>query len=247
MNMLNFLRRKKDNVQLFYHTDMHNHILPGVDHGSQSVEQSLQMLEAEIKMGIKRVICTPHVTAETFENTPDTILPAFEVLKNAVAEAGLDVELHVSAEYRLDDFWNKQYAAGNLIPMPGKFLLVENSFMQELLELDELLFDLAIKGYQPILAHPERYGYYSHRHHRYETMHNAGVCFQLNILSLAGYFGSSARDNAVWLVKNGMVDMLGTDMHNLEHAEIIMEYLRSKDWRKMSALLEPHIMNDDIA
>lgn len=242
--MFNFLRKKKENVTLFYNTDVHCHILPGVDHGSQSVEQSLEMLEEEIKMGISRVICTSHVTAETFENTPETLTQAFQTLSQAVKEAGLDIELHASAEYRIDEYWDSQYSQGNVLPMPGNYILMENSFQQELLQLDELLFDLMLKGYKPILAHPERYGYYSHRHNRYEKMHSQGVKFQVNLLSLAGYFGQGARDNAMWLVKNGMVDMLGTDMHNLEHAHIIQDYLRSKDWKKLSVQLTPHIIND---
>lgn len=244
--MFNFLHKKKENVTLFYNTDVHCHILPGVDHGAHTVEQSLEMLEEEIKMGINRVICTSHVTAETFENTPESLTNAYNILCQAVKDAGLDIELHASAEYRIDEYWEQQYALGNVLPMPGKYILMENSFQQELLQLDELLFDLMLHGYKPILAHPERYGYYSHRHHRYEKMHGQGVKFQVNLLSLAGYFGQGARENAMWLIKHGMVDMLGTDMHNTEHAHIIQEYLRSKDWRKLAPQLMPNIINDNV-
>lgn len=246
MNMFNFLHKKRENVALFYNTDVHCHILPGVDHGSQSIEQSLLMLEEEIKMGINRVICTSHVTADTFENTPESLTNAFNILSQAVKEEKLDIELHVSAEYRIDEYWDKLYQEGNIIAMPGNYILMENSFQQELLQLDELFFNLMLKGYKPILAHPERYGYYSHRHNRYQTIHNAGVKFQVNLLSLANYFGQGARDNAMWLIKNGMVDMLGTDMHNVEHARIIQDYLRSKEWKKLCPHLIPYIINDSV-
>ena len=109
-------KRSKEQVKLFYNTDIHCHILPGVDHGSQSVEQSLDMLRAEQEMGINRVILTSHVTAVTFENTRESLLHAYEVLKQAVADAGLDIELHVSAEYRMDEYFDKEYAADHLIP-----------------------------------------------------------------------------------------------------------------------------------
>ncbi|HAP50180.1 MAG TPA: hypothetical protein DCQ56_03045 [Porphyromonadaceae bacterium] len=244
--MFNLFKRKKEDVKLFYHTDVHCHILPGVDHGSQNVEQSLAMLEAEKSMGIDRVICTSHVTAETFENTPESLTAAYEVLKKAVDEAGLDIEIHASAEYRIDEYWNKEYAAGHILPMPGNYLLLENSFHQELLELDEMLFDLQVKGYKPILAHPERYSYYSRRRQRYEKLHSMGVKFQINILSLTGYFGAGARDNVLWLIKNKMVDMLGSDMHNLDHAQIIKDYLRTKDWHKQSELIKERILNDIV-
>ncbi len=242
--MFNFFRKSKKNVNLFYNTDVHCHILPGVDHGSQSVEQSLEMLKAEMDMGISRVMCTSHVTAETFENTPESLTAAYNTLCEAVKREGLDIELYASAEYRIDEYWDQQYAAGKILPMPGKFILMENSFQQELLQLDELMFDLMVKGYRPILAHPERYGYYSHRRQRLDQLHGAGVKFQVNLLSLAGYFGQGPRDTAMWLVKHGLVDMLGTDMHDMNHAQVIQDYLRSKDWRKVVKQVEPHIIND---
>ena len=239
-------KRSKEQVKLFYNTDIHCHILPGVDHGSQSVEQSLDMLRAEQEMGINRVILTSHVTAVTFENTRESLLHAYEVLKQAVADAGLDIELHVSAEYRMDEYFDKEYAADHLIPMPGNHLLLENSFQQELMNLSDLLFELQVKGYHTILAHPERYSYYSHRRKRYEELHNAGARFQVNILSFTGYFGEEARESALWFAQNGMIDYLGSDMHNVKHAHIIMDYINSKEWKKLSPEIESTVKNDLI-
>ena len=244
--MFNIFHRKKENNQLFYNTDVHCHILPGVDHGSQNVEQSIEMLRAERDMGITRVILTSHVTAETFENTPDTLRPAFEILKQVVAETEdiSHMKLYLSAEYRMDEFWDKQYTLGNQIAMPGNYILMENSFHQELLGLDELLFDLKVKGYKPILAHPERYIYYAQRKQRLEQLHNTGTKFQVNLLSLAGYFGQHCRETALWLVKRGMVDMLGSDMHGMEHVKVIQDYINSKEWRKLVPQIQGHIIND---
>ena len=239
-------RRNKEQVKLFYNTDVHSHILPGVDHGSQSLEQSLDMLRAEAEMGVKRVILTSHVTAITFENTRETLTDAFLKLKDAVTDEGLDMELFLSAEYRMDEYFDKEYAADHLIPMPGNHILLENSFQQELMNLDELMFDLQVKGFRTILAHPERYPYYSRRHKRYEQLHNAGARFQVNILSFTGYFGEEARDSALWLAKNGYIDYLGSDMHNVKHAHIIMHYLNSKEWKKLSRDLEQTVKNDYI-
>ena len=238
--------RKKEQVKLFYNTDVHCHILPGVDHGSRSVEQSLELLEAQMEMGIHRVILTSHVTAVTFENTRESLTSAFEVLKQAVTEAGLDMELHLSAEYRMDEYFDKEYKAGHLIAMPGNHILLENSFQQELLNLDELLFDMQVQGYKTILAHPERYTYYSRRRKRYEALHNAGARFQVNLLSFTGYFGEEARESALWFARNGMIDYLGTDMHNIKQAHIIMDYLNSKEWRKMAPGLQETVKNDMI-
>lgn len=242
--MFNIFKSKKKDTKLFYHTDVHCHILPGVDHGSQSLEDSLNMIRAELEMGINRIILTSHVTAETFENTPETLNAAFETLQEAVKSEGLEVELFVSAEYRIDEYWNKEYKLGNQIPMPGKFILLENSFQQEMLELDDLLFDLQTNGYKPILAHPERYSYYAVRRTRLEQLHSKNVKFQVNLLSLAGYFGPGAKELANWLIKNNMCDMLGSDMHNMSHAKTISDFLASKEWRKIEETLKGRIMND---
>jgi len=228
-----FQRKSKKDAKLFYTTDVHSHILPGVDHGSQSVEESLEMLQAQLDMGISHVMCTSHVTAETFENTPESLTAAYEELKNAIVREGLPINIYVSAEYRIDEYWTQEYEAGHLLPLPGNHVLLENSFAQELIGIDNMMFDLQVKGYRPILAHPERYRYYNDRRDRYKTLHNASVKFQINILSLAGYFGKGARERALWLIQNNLCDMLGSDMHNMEHAQIIKEYIGSRDWRKL--------------
>ncbi len=244
--MFNIFKKNKQDATLFYSTDVHCHILPGVDHGAQTVEDSLAMLRAQKDMGISRVVLTSHVTAETFENTPETLKSAFELLKQAVSEAEdlCHMQLFLSAEYRIDEFWDKQYKLGNQIAMPGNYILMENSFHQELLELDNLLFDLRVKGYRPILAHPERYGYYAQRHQRLEQLHNMGIKFQVNLLSLAGYFGQHCRETALWMAKNGMVDMLGSDMHGMDHAKVIKAYINSKEWRKLVPIVQLQIIND---
>ena len=242
--MFNLFRRKKNDARLFYSTDVHCHILPGVDHGAQTVDDALQMLAVQKMMGISRVVLTSHVTAGTFENTPQTLNDAFQVLKQAVDKTDLGIELFLSAEYRMDEYWTEQYALGNEIAMPGGYLLMENSFHQELLGLDDLLFDLKVKGYKPVLAHPERYGYYGQRKQRLEQLHGMNIKFQVNLLSLAGYFGGQCRETALWLAKQGMIDMLGSDMHNMEHAEVILKYINSSEWRKIEPFVKTHVIND---
>ncbi len=246
MGFFNIFSRRKEPVELFYDTDVHCHILPGVDHGAQDLSQSIDLLSREFDMGIRRVVCTSHVTEGSFENTRESLMAAYELLCAEVKRQQLPLELYVSAEYRVDDYFVREYKAGHLLPMPGNWLLIENSFQQELMELDDLIFDLQVNGYNLIMAHPERYPYYASRHERYESLHNAGVKFQVNLLSFAGYFGGNARDAAMWLVKNGLVDMLGSDMHYAGHAEVIAEYLTTKEWRRLAAELEPHIINDTI-
>lgn len=243
--MFNFFKKKKSEpVELFFHTDIHCHLVPGIDDGQKEAVPAAELVAREYAWGIRRIITTPHVTQDTFENTPDTIGNAFEKLRAAVEANGTDIELLHSAEYRIDGFFQAQLEAGNVNPMPNNYLLVENSFVQEAWHLDEFLFDLKLKGFRPILAHPERYTYYHGKRQRYEQLHNAGTLFQVNLLSLAGHYGKDVKHMAEYLVENNMVDFLSSDMHNLNHCEAIEAYIGSKDYKRHAAHLAPRILND---
>lgn len=243
--MFNFFR-KKEKTTLPYKTDVHCHILPGVDHGAQDTEHAIELIKMQMEMGITRLILTPHITKGSFENTPETINKAFDVFKEAVTKSGLDIELAVSAEYRLDEFSLAQFNENRIIPLPQNHILIENAYQQERLDLDEIIFDLQIKNYTPILAHPERFAYYANKKDRYTQMHGVGVLFQVNLLSFAGYFGKTARQNAEWLLQHNLIDMLGSDIHHENHANVISEYTRTKDFRKVMARLEGRLVNDSI-
>ena len=244
--MFHFFRKKTADSTLFYHTDVHSHILPYVDHGAQHTQMGIDLLKAEMKMGISRVVLTSHVTSEVFENTNDSLTQAFIPFQEAVKEAGIDIQLHLSAEYRIDEFWRKQYEEGKILPMPGNYLLLENSFYQELIGSEQIMFDLNCRGYHPILAHPERYPYYAQDKDRYTAMHQSNVLFQVNILSFTGYFGHTARETAFWLLNHDLVDFLGSDIHHHKHAKIIKDYLAGKEWRKIAQKLQGRILNDEV-
>ncbi len=225
----------KEPEKLPFHTDIHCHIVPGVDDGSPNLEKSVELAERMSRWGISRIFLSPHVTQDTFENTPDTLAAPFEKLQNGVKEAGVPMELSMHAEYRIDEFFLQQIEAGNLRPMPGNHLLVENAYAQEPWGLDNLLFDLRLKGYVPVLAHPERYLYYStSNRERYRQLHDTGLLFQINLLSLAGAYSKTEKQTAEWLLEQGMVDFIGTDLHRMGHADCIDTYLNSKDYKKHS-------------
>lgn len=245
--MFNFLFGKKApaEARLFYKTDVHCHIMPGVDHGASDEAESLQLIEAEQRWGIERIILTPHVTETTFENTPETLAAGFDRITRAVSDAANPIRLAYSAEYRIDTLFTEQYENDRLVPMPEKYILVENSYVQEPWDLDKLLFDLRLKGFTPILAHPERFKYYHHKPERYEQLHAAGF-FQINLLSLAGYHGKEEKKVAEKLVAKGYADFLGSDIHHSRHVEAIDAYLRTKDYRRMLPYLEKSVKNDTI-
>ena len=158
--MFSLFKKKIEKAELCFNTDIHCHIVPGNDDGSPDVTTSVELVERMKGWGINRIIASPHVTQEAFENTPEIIGQALAPLKSELETKGIDVELSHSAEYRIDEFFLSQLECGNIVSLPGNYLLVENSFLQEPWNLDKILFDLKVRGYKPILAHPERYYYY---------------------------------------------------------------------------------------
>ena len=235
--------KKKEPMQLWFTTDIHCHIIPGVDDGSPDPDTSVELVRRMQGWGLKRIIASPHVTQDTFENTPATLAPAFAELKSALISNDIDIQVSYSAEYRMDDNFLTHVENEILIPIAHDYLLVENSFIQEPWNIDQLLFDLKVKGFRPILAHPERYRYYhSSNRKRYEAIHAAGTMFQINLLSLAGYYGKEEKAIAEWLIEKGMADFIGTDLHNHRHADAIDTYLSSRDCRRHTAAFHP--LND---
>ena len=132
------------------------------------------------------------------------------------------------------------------MPYPGNYILIENSFMQEPWNLDQLIFDLQVKGYRPVMAHPERFSYYYEKRNRYKALHDAGALFQINVLSLSGYYGKAEKQVAEWLIDNNMVDFNGTDLHNHRHADSIEAYLMSKDAARHADKLAGRVLNNTL-
>ena len=243
--MFNFFS-KKTPEKLWFATDIHCHIIPGIDDGSPSAEKSVELVENMQAWGIERIFASPHVTQGSFPNTPETIAAARKKLQDALDAKGNPLQLDNSAEYRVDDPIAEQRDKGILLTLPGNRLLVENSFIQEPMGFDNLLFELQVSGFRPILVHPERYYYYYSDPDRYRAIHNAGVEFQINLLSLSGYYGKDEKRIAEKLIDMGLVDYVGTDLHGRRHVDSINAYLGSRDFRRHRAALENVIKNDTI-
>lgn len=245
--MLGLFKRSKERTQLPVTTDIHCHIVPGVDDGSPNVETSVELVEGMRSFGFERIFASPHVTDTSFENTPDLLDPALADLNAALAKKGDGFQVDRHAEYRLDDFFSEQLAKGLVTTLPQDFILVENSFMQEPWDLEQIVFDLKIKGFRPILAHPERYEYYAVRNRaRYHELHAAGLLFQINLLSLANHYGGYERETAEWLIERNLVDFIGTDIHRQRHIESIDQYLRTSRARKHFTALKGKLLNDTL-
>lgn len=190
-------------------TDYHNHILPGVDDGFKTLEESLKGLEYFEELGVQKIIFTPH-RMNGVNTTPDQIESAYKSLLEAYQGK---IQLSLSGEYMLDSGFEERMNAG-LLPLEEKKVLVETSYLSAPNNFKELLFMLSVAGYTPVIAHPERYSYMGEQDYR--RLKEKGYLFQLNLLSLTGYYGSQAAQKANFLLEKGLYDMAGTDIHNLK-------------------------------
>lgn len=202
--------------------DMHSHLLPGIDDGSPDMATSLKLIRGMMELGYSQFITTPHIMWDMYKNTREVILNKLELLRAAVKEEGLNVEINAAAEYFLDD-----YVAGlvknnePLLTVSGNMVLTEFSMAYPSHSLKDILFDMQMQGYQPIIAHPERYIYLEQNKEFYEELKDIGCLFQLNILSLSGYYGKTVQELAQYLLKKGHYDLVGTDLHNSRHLDAL--------------------------
>lgn len=203
--------------------DYHSHVLPGLDDGATDLQNAAELVSAMKSWGFEKITCTPHINA-LYRNTPDGIRRAFDALQEELEDRKTDITLAMSAEYRLvPETWSEVMEKGWLMPIEDRYILTELPISKReeigwIRPLEEFR-KLVSMGLTPILPHPERYFYLSHR----ELMEfvEAGVVIQCNYGSLAGLYGIEARDRALALVSEGIVSLYGTDMHNLKYVEII--------------------------
>lgn len=196
-------------------TDWHSHILPGVDDGVQTIEDALEILHRYEELGFKRIWLTPHVM-EDFPNTPENLRERFEELKKVYKG---NLELHLAAENMIDSLFQERLKTDTFLPIgdEGRHLLVETSYVNPPLGMEDTIDKIMAMGYFVILAHPERYRYMEEEDYR--KWKEKGVLFQSNLMSFVGGYGESARKKAEWLLKEGMIDMFGSDIHRLAFFE----------------------------
>lgn len=191
-------------------TDHHSHILPGVDDGVKKMETSLKVLERYEQLGIVEVWCTPHVM-EDIPNTTAGLQARFAELCEVYQGP---IKLHLAAEYMMDELFEERLEQGDLLKLgdEGNQVLVETSYFTPPMDMDAILRRIKQKGIYPMLAHPERYVYMNKE--RYKELKNNGIRFQLNLSSVAGAYGSEAKDKALWLLKQNFYNIAGSDLHS---------------------------------
>lgn len=212
-------------------TDHHSHILPGVDDGVKKMEVSLKVLERYEQLGIAEVWCTPHVM-EDIPNTTAGLQARFAELCEAYQGP---IKLHLAAEYMMDALFEERLEQDDLLELgnDGNQVLVETSYFNPPMDLDSILRRIKQKGLYPMLAHPERYVYMGKD--RYKALKESGIRFQLNLSSLAGGYGSEAKDKANWILKQGYYNIAGSDLHSSKN----IDYWSARAPRALKKLLQP--------
>lgn len=205
------VKKLEESGMLSGFTDWHSHILPGVDDGIRSMDSALEVLDRYEKAGVKKVWLTPHVM-EDFPNTPESLRARYEELKNAYKGS---VDIRLASENMLDSLFDERLDKNEFLPIgdEGKHLLVETSYMNPPYGMKEMIRRAMSKGYNLVLAHPERYRYMDEADYR--DLKKQGLLFQMNFISLVGGYGETARKKAEWLLKEGMIDLTGSDLHRL--------------------------------
>ena len=227
--------------------DIHSHILPGIDDGSPDLETSLQLIKSLYALGIRKSIATPHIIGDLYRNTPETINAALEEVRQGCIDAGIDIELSAAAEYMLDDhFMELLRQQSPLLTLHKNIILTEISYTMAPANLEEMAFNIITQGYQPILAHPERYFFYHDNYDAYYHLKELGFHLQVNLLSLTGYYGKGVAKAAKFILKKDLASLVGTDLHHarhlsaLQHKEnlaVFHEHLGNKKFNDLDDLL----------
>jgi tyrosine-protein phosphatase YwqE len=213
--------------------DMHSHLIPGVDDGAKTLEESIALIQRMHELGYKKLITTPHIQNEFYKNTPETILPGLDKIREALRVENIPVELEAAGEYLVDDGLEEKISTGGLMTFGDNYVLVELSYFNPHPNLKTFIFNLQIEGYKVILAHPERYSYWFNDFAKFEDLKDRGVYFQLNLVSLAGYYPDPVKKFAEKLIEKGMIDFVGSDMHNMNYMDAIEDCLKERSLAKL--------------
>jgi tyrosine-protein phosphatase YwqE len=218
----------------FLGTDIHSHLIPGIDDGAQTIEDSLELIKRLITLGFKQIITTPHIKYDHYPNNSAIINQGLEELKKSLIANNIHIPIKAAAEYYIDDHFVKLLEAGDLLTITDNQVLVELSFLFEPVRFQDFVFKMMTKGYRPILAHPERYLFYHKKMEIYKELKNMGCLLQLNAASVSGYYGKEVKQAAIKLLEDGLYDYCGTDMHHSRHADTLEKLQNSQSFKSLT-------------
>ena len=213
-------------------TDIHSHFIPGIDDGSPDMETTISLIKEMQQLGFKKVITTPHVMSDFFQNSSETILNGLADVRAELKTQNINMEIDAAAEYYIDYDFEQKIGKEQFLTFGNNHLLVELSFMEAPKNLYEIIFKLQLEGYKVVLAHPERYAYYNMKD--YEEIVNRGVLLQINWLSIIGYYSPQIEKKTIVLIDAEMVSFVGSDCHNMNHADLYKKCQTKKAWHDLN-------------
>lgn len=211
------------------HIDFHSHLLFGIDDGAKTFNETLSLVQSLMDFGITKFITTPHVMKHVWENTRTAIVQRQDAVNALLQKSGVNIELKAAAEYLLDDSFLTLLQTEPLLTLKDNYVLVEMSYLNPPIQLYDLLFELQVAGYKPVLAHPERYTFYHNNFKEYDKLKSAGCLFQMNLLSAVGYYGEGVTKAAQKLLDLGMIDFASSDTHHEKHIAAFDQKVLFKD------------------
>lgn len=211
------------------HVDIHSHLLPDIDDGARTFEQTLELVQALQSFGVSQFITTPHIMYQVWDNTKESILAVKDQTIFKLEKNEIRVPFRAASEYLMDTQFVKLFQTGELLTLKDNYVLVEMSYINAPMQLYNILFDLQVAGYIPVLAHPERYTFYHNNFDEYVKLKRVGCLFQLNLLAVVGYYGESIAKMAEQLLQKGMYDFVGSDVHHSKHIASFEEKVKLKD------------------
>lgn len=229
--MLKFFKSKpilKDLIPDNY-IDIHSHLLPGIDDGAKHLDDSLRLIKALQGFGTKQFITTPHIIQYFYDNDFQSIKSNEALFNKNLEQNNISIPFRAAAEYMMDECFVKLFQSGELLTLKENYVLVEMSYLNPPIQLYSIIFELQVAGYIPVLAHPERYTFYHNNLNEYKKLINAGCLFQLNLLSVVGYYGAGIASIADYLLKNGLYNFVGSDVHHNNHIAAFDKKIIIKD------------------
>lgn len=233
-----FSRQEKEPAKLGESllVDMHSHLLPGLDDGAPTMDHTIGMLRKFEALGYRKLILTPHVMAGVYNNSSEIILEKLEEVRKVSRELGLNLTLEASAEYFFDETLFERIRNKDLLPFHGNHILFEFSFRNRPRQVEELIFQFKSAGYQPILAHFERYLYFHPSVEVAKSLQERGCLIQVNLNSFTGHYGPEVKAQALRLLKAGLIDLLGSDCHRIQHLETLERSLKDPVFHQLTNL-----------
>lgn len=231
--LLNTFKKTDTKVPDFYTTDLHSHLIPGIDDGSKSMEQSIEMVKSLKNLGFKKLITTPHIMSHRFPNDRDIILNGLEDLQKELQTQNIDMPIQAASEYYYDEHFIELIRKKKLLTFGDNHVLFEFSYTTPVFGVEQTIYELLKGGYKPILAHPERYVYFASSPEKYHKLKEAGLLFQLNVNSTNDFYGKKTRLASKYLVDNGLIDFVGSDTHRPNYVEALEKSLNSKIFKNI--------------